>query len=181
MPVQNGVEDTLVTFVASETEGNVHVFLSDTLEMGLVETIAMNFSRRVQQPVKVFHDNWREKYRLCPLLPGVQANNITYGSLCFECDLDMSEPNVPETKMARIPRPRNKWILYRQYQAAIIRQDLGKITASEMSTMIANMWRQESKAEKAVWKQKAEEEDRLHKEKYPDYKYTTRKSPSKGI
>lgn len=44
----------------------------------------------------------------------------------------MSEPNVPETKMARIPRPRNKWILYRQYQAAIIRQDLGKITASEM-------------------------------------------------
>lgn len=43
MPVQNGVEDTLVTFVASETEGNVHVFLSDTLEMGLVETIAMNF------------------------------------------------------------------------------------------------------------------------------------------
>lgn len=47
--------------------------------------------------------------------------------------------------------------------------------------MIANMWRQESKAEKAVWKQKAEEEDRLHKEKYPDYKYTTRKSPSKGI
>nr|AZR66141.1 MAT1-1-3 [Ophiocordyceps xuefengensis] len=184
IPGQDGVADTLITFVSSETEGNVHIFLTDTLEMEIVETIAMNFSRRVQQPVNVFHDSWREKYRLCPLLPGAQADNITYGSLCFECD--MSEPNAVDTnskdgegKKGHIPRPRNKWILYRQYQAAIIRQDLGKITASEMSTMISNMWRQESEAEKAVWQQKAEEEDRLHKEKYPDYKYTTKKSPSK--
>lgn len=34
---------TLVTFVTSETQGNVHVFLSDTIDIGLVETIANNF------------------------------------------------------------------------------------------------------------------------------------------
>ncbi|KAM4064852.1 HMG (high mobility group) box domain-containing protein [Hirsutella rhossiliensis] len=156
------------------------------MEMGLVETIANNFSRRVQQPVKVFHDDWREKYRLCPLPLGVQANDITYGSLCFECD--SSEPlpemnskdDVVDGKTGHIPRPRNKWILYRQYHAAIIKKEIGLITASEISTMISNMWRQASEAEKAIWQQKAEEEDRLHKEKYPDYKYTTKKSPSKG-
>lgn len=41
------------------------------------------------------------------------------------------------------------------------------------------MWKEEPAANKAFWQEMAQEEDRIHKEKYPDYKYTTKKSPVK--
>ncbi|PHH90959.1 hypothetical protein CDD83_2087 [Cordyceps sp. RAO-2017] len=183
---ENGAADTLMTFVTSETQGTVHVFVPDIFDRSVVEGIAQNFSRRVQQPVKVFHDEWRQKYRLCPLPSGVKADILTYGTFYYECDLSepkpAASPSKDETsggKTAHIPRPRNSWILYRQYKAAQIQQQYPGITASELSTMISRSWKAASKEQKKFWQQKAREEDRLHKEKYPDYKYTTKKSTAK--
>nr|BAE93600.1 MAT1-1-3 [Tolypocladium inflatum] len=186
VPGPYGDVDTPVTFVTSEIQGNVHVFLPDTYEMVIVEAIAQNFSRRVQQPVKVFHDDWRQKYRLCPLPPGAQAITSTYGPCRFECD--MSEPKVAETQAtpaasdnsrAHIPRPRNCWILYRQHKSEEYKEKFDNISASELSSAISRDWKAEPDSEKEIWRQKAQEEDRLHKEKYPGYKYTTKKSQGK--
>lgn len=43
VPGPYGDVDTPVTFVTSEIQGNVHVFLPDTYEMVIVEAIAQNF------------------------------------------------------------------------------------------------------------------------------------------
>ena len=37
------------------------------------------------------------------------------------------------------------------------------------------MWRDATPDTKAIWQEKAQEEDRLHKEKYPNYQYKARK------
>ncbi|KJZ79324.1 hypothetical protein HIM_01475 [Hirsutella minnesotensis 3608] len=176
-----------MTFVIGENHGDVHIFLPKSLDLKLVELIAQNFSRRVQQPVKVFLDDRRNNYRLCPFEIGVEANISTYGSFCFECDSSIpneaqitSQTNLPPRSMTHIPRPRNSWILFRQQVAKRLRLQHPGITASELSTMISRMWKQLPKAEKAVWQQKAKEEDRLHKEKYPGYKYTTKRTPKKS-
>ncbi|RDA91449.1 hypothetical protein CP533_6273 [Ophiocordyceps camponoti-saundersi (nom. inval.)] len=169
--VDDSVREPLVTFVTSEEEGNIHVLVNDVAPMELVETIARNFSRRIHQPVKVFHDRHLEKYRVCPMPPGARGNFVAYGEVCFECDIPVN--------VARIPRPRNSWILYRQHQSAVMKERYPGITASEISTASSRMWRREPKHVKAYWKKQAQEEDRLHKEKYPNYKYTTKKSTLK--
>lgn len=44
MQIQDGTAlDTPVTFVTSEIQGNVHVFIPETFHKNLVEVIASNF------------------------------------------------------------------------------------------------------------------------------------------
>lgn len=52
-------------------------------------------SRRVQQPVKVFHDEARKKYRLCPIPKDIFANTSTFGRYCFARGM------LPHTKIQR--------------------------------------------------------------------------------
>lgn len=46
-------------------------------------------SRKVQQPVRVYHDETLRKFRLCPFPEGSTSNTATYGTfqfLCGNCD-----------------------------------------------------------------------------------------------
>ncbi|EFZ01123.2 MATA HMG-box domain protein [Metarhizium robertsii] len=179
--------DTPVTFVTSEIQGNVHIFIPETFHRNLVEVIASNFSRRVQQSVSVFHDAYRQKFRICPLPPGSAVNPTNYGILLFTCDSSgpkelkaQAKTAEPEDSSSHIPRPRNSWILYRQFKSRELRKDHPGITASELSTLISNLWKNESDGEKAFWQKMAQEEDRMHKEKYPGYKYTTKRNADRS-
>ncbi|KAG5946831.1 hypothetical protein E4U53_006513 [Claviceps sorghi] len=185
--INDGISmDAPVTFVTSEVQGNVHVFVPETFHRSLVEVIANNFSRLVQQPVSVFHDSYRQKFRICPLPLGAVADTTSYGTPFFSCDLSTPKDSPAESSVveaedtvSHIPRPRNSWILYRQFKSRELRKDHSGITASELSTMISSLWKNETDEEKAFWQKMAQEEDRLHKEKYPGYKYTTKKNAEK--
>lgn len=48
------------------------------------------------------------------------------------------------------------------------------------ATLISTLWKNESEEEKTFWQKMAQEEDRMHKEKYPGYKYTTKKNVEKS-
>jgi hypothetical protein len=50
---------------------------------------------------------------------------------------------------------------------------------TQLATLISNLWKNESDDEKAFWQKMAQEEDRMHKEKYPGYKYTTKRHAEK--
>ena len=95
-----------------------------------------------------------------------------------------------KTADEHIPRPRNSWILYRQAMSKELSKQHPGTTASELckfhklplerkliskATMISKMWREAPQEERDIWQARAKEEDRLHKEMYPWYKYTTRK------
>ncbi|KAG6119909.1 hypothetical protein E4U14_004571 [Claviceps sp. LM454 group G7] len=115
------------------------------------------------------------------------VDTTCYGTPVFNCDLSApgtapGETDVAETEdtSSHIPRPKNSWILYRQHKSRELRKDHPGITASELSTMISSLWKNENDEERKFWQQKAQEEDRLHKEKYPGYKYSTKKSTEKA-
>nr|ALI93547.1 MAT1-1-3 [Hypocrella siamensis] len=177
--------DVPVTFVTSEAQGDVHVFVTETFHRSVVELIATNFSRRIQQSVSVFHDVHRRKFRICPLPAGNSADATKYGMLILQCDsserkeMPAEKEIVDEESPHRIPRPRNSWILYRQSKSRDLREKHPGSTASELSTIISELWKKETVEVKAFWKRMAKEEDRLHKERYPGYKYTTRKGEKK--
>ncbi|KAK9462793.1 uncharacterized protein V1516DRAFT_671140 [Lipomyces oligophaga] len=84
----------------------------------------------------------------------------------------------PQT--ARIPRPRNAFILYRQHQhAAIVAEYPGK-TNPEISKIIGEQWRHLSPEEKAVWHRLGDEEKKSHLERFPDYRYQPRRNVKRG-
>ncbi|KAL7917741.1 MAT1-1-3 [Trichoderma austrokoningii] len=174
--VANALPDVPMTFVLCEAQQNVHVFIPEAFDLDLVTMVAENFSRKVQQPVRVYHDETFRKFRLCPFPEGFTGNTATYGAFQFLCD--KTEPKVT-TEPNRIPRPRNSWILYRQYFSGEFIKIYPGITASELSTLIASKWKDEPAHEKNYWRCLAEQEERNHKKKYPDYKFRVKKSQVK--
>lgn len=77
-----------------------------------------------------------------------------------------------------IPRPRNCWIIYCSQN----RTDLPtNISTTEKTKILAEKWQNESDEVKSYYSRLAEEEERLHREKYPDYRYRpTRKKDKKN-
>ncbi|VUC36960.1 unnamed protein product [Clonostachys rosea] len=189
--------DYAVTYVTDEAQGDVHVFVPDGYDIDFVRDIAQNFSRRVQEPVIVYHDEIRRKFRLCPA-PTPHPFSHDYGIHVFSCDMTIPLPAPPPPALGaeagpslgepaggqqpnepRIPRPPNSWILYRQAKSRELSGAAGRyagMTASELSTVISQMWHQAPPDEREYWQERAREEERLHKQRYPDYKYTTKKS-----
>ncbi|KAK4102748.1 hypothetical protein N658DRAFT_322164 [Parathielavia hyrcaniae] len=77
-----------------------------------------------------------------------------------------------------IRRPRNQFIIYRQWMSAKIHANNPGVTAACISQIVAQMWRDEKPEVKSRFKALADEEDRLHKAKYPGYRYVAgRRNP----
>ncbi|KAF5019277.1 hypothetical protein F66182_8730 [Fusarium sp. NRRL 66182] len=170
------------TFVYSQLESDVHVFLPENASMRLIHHVADNLSRRVQQPVKVFHDKERRKYRLCPIPMDISPDTSTYGRFCFTRDwstpvrVSVIDPTVGEGGR-RIPRPRNRWILYRQAKSQEITNRNKGLTPSELSSIIGRMWDSETPEVQAYWQRLADEEERKHRRRYPGYRYAPSRAP----
>ncbi|RPB05476.1 hypothetical protein L873DRAFT_795829 [Choiromyces venosus 120613-1] len=81
---------------------------------------------------------------------------------------------------ARIPRPRNAFILFRQHnQAAVVAKHPGKPNP-EISKIIGEMWRESSQDAKNLWQRHADEEKRKHFVRYPEYRYQPRRNGKKN-
>ncbi|KAK4080555.1 transcriptional regulator family: HMG [Trichoderma harzianum] len=90
--VGNTLPDIPMTFVRCESQGDVHVFIPEAFDLDLVTTVAENFSsRKVQQPVRVFHDEILQKFRLCPIPEGSTVDTSSYGVFHFLCGITASE------------------------------------------------------------------------------------------
>ncbi|KAH6628680.1 high mobility group box-domain-containing protein [Chaetomium tenue] len=78
----------------------------------------------------------------------------------------------------RIRRPRNQFIIYRQWMSAKIHASNPRATAACISQIVAQTWQAEKADVKARFKALADEEDRIHKEMYPGYRYVAgRRNP----
>ncbi|KAF4425202.1 mating type 1-1-3 protein [Fusarium austroafricanum] len=190
-------------FVYSRTQADVHIFVPENASMTFTNHVADNFSRRVQQPVRVFHDKERGKYRLCPIPEDSCPDTSTYGRFCFTRGMarpntidgcrsnayeDQSTPvkvsNVDPTVGEaghRIPRPRNCWLLYRQAKSQEITTRNEGITASELSSIISRMWDEETPETQAYWHRLADQEEHSHSRRYPGYKYSPTKESGQEL
>ncbi|BGP21878.1 specific transcriptional repressor [Rhodotorula toruloides] len=81
------------------------------------------------------------------------------------------------TSVGHIPRPRNAFILFRSHavSSGLIPRSVGIRDHSNISKIVGSVWRGLSDEERARWEELAEEEKRMHKERYPDYVYKPKK------
>ncbi|KAI5799989.1 hypothetical protein EDC01DRAFT_612700 [Geopyxis carbonaria] len=107
-------------------------------------------------------------------------------SLTMVDSSDVSLPFAPPQSIclcqapARIPRPRNAFILFRQHHhAAVVAQHPGKPNP-EISKIIGQMWKSSSDEIKSVWQSHADEEKRQHIQRYPQYRYQPRRNAKKN-
>ncbi|KAK7416209.1 hypothetical protein QQZ08_012087 [Neonectria magnoliae] len=169
-------------FVTSPEHGECHVFVPETFDVRYVYgVVAFNFSKLIGQPVKVYHDANRKKYRLAPLGFDVLVDAQYLGRYCFTLDhaammrAAEQEPKAGDigpdaTITGRIPRPPNSWILYRTSKSQEVANQNPGITAAQISTVVSSMWKNEAPEVKAYWQGLAEEEERKHKAQHPGYK-----------
>ncbi|KAK4223217.1 high mobility group box-domain-containing protein [Podospora fimiseda] len=76
-------------------------------------------------------------------------------------------------KNGRIPRPRNQFILYRQWMSTRLQAENPGLTAGSISQVVSQMWHAEKPKVKAHFKALAGREDRIHKARFPGYRYET--------
>ncbi|ONH72656.1 Repressor of filamentous growth 1 [Pichia kudriavzevii] len=94
-------------------------------------------------------------------------------------NLNLMRPNSNDSSH-QIPRPRNAFILFRQkHHQALIEEGNQLKSNPEVSKELGEKWRALSDEEKQYWNNLAEEEKRLHAEKYPGYKYTPKRKSKK--
>ncbi|KAK3298192.1 high mobility group box-domain-containing protein [Chaetomium fimeti] len=101
-----------------------------------------------------------------------------------EADPVLQMPTGPQSakhqkvSKLRIRRPRNQFIIYRQWMSAKIHACNPGVTAACISQIVARTWQAEKPEVKARFKALADEEDRIHKEMYPGYRYVAgRRNP----
>nr|AYD41911.1 mating type protein 1-1-3 [Fusarium anguioides] len=175
-----------LTFVYSRAQADIHIFVPENASLRFTNYVADNFSRRVQQPVRVFHDKERGKYRLCPIPEESCPDTSSYGRFCFTRDQSAPVKVTDEDQTVgengrRIPRPRNCWLLYRQAKSQEITTRNEGITASELSSIIGRMWDEETPETQAYWHRLADQEEHNHSRRYPGYKYSPTKESGQEI
>ncbi|KAK4674441.1 Sporulation minus regulator 2 [Podospora pseudopauciseta] len=93
-----------------------------------------------------------------------------------ESNRDTMVQSVAVTTKDHIRRPRNQFIIYRQWMSARLHEDNPGLTAGAISSIVAKAWKGETPQVKAHFKALAVEEDRKHKLAYPGYRYQARRT-----
>ncbi|KAK9248475.1 hypothetical protein V1506DRAFT_529045 [Lipomyces tetrasporus] len=84
----------------------------------------------------------------------------------------------PKQKVAKVPRPRNAFIIYRgaKHDEVMRRGDISNTSASRI---IAKMWKDEPPHVREYYRRLAMEESLNHKLQHPEYKYSPRRPGEK--
>ncbi|GAB1312020.1 HMG box domain-containing protein [Madurella fahalii] len=89
--------------------------------------------------------------------------------------------NHGKVTKVHIRRPRNQFILYRQWMSGRIHAENPGMTAASISQVVSHMWRSENPVVRAHFKALADEEDRKHKMLYPEYRYEAGRNPKPAL
>ncbi|KAK4032296.1 mat A-3 [Parachaetomium inaequale] len=113
-----------------------------------------------------------------------EADYYIIKSTEMEDDATLQRPVTPKVVSRAdviklgIRRPRNPFIIYRQWMSPKIHASNPSVTAACISQVVAKTWQLEKPEVKAHFKVLADEEDRIHKEMYPGYRYVAaRRNP----
>ncbi|KAI0633670.1 hypothetical protein C8Q77DRAFT_1157845 [Trametes polyzona] len=81
------------------------------------------------------------------------------------------------------PRPSNAWIIYRTEMLARMKEEAGdkKIKQSSASTLVAEMWKNESAEVRQIYEKEADIRKAKHAEMYPGYKYRPKSRAQKAL
>lgn len=86
---------------------------------------------------------------------------------------------IAKARVAKVPRPPNAFILYRQHHHHRIRRDDPDIKNNDISRRVGAMWAGERKEVKEYYQRKAVDLKAQHAKLHPDYQYAPRKASEK--
>ncbi|KAI1919798.1 hypothetical protein LOZ12_002240 [Ophidiomyces ophidiicola] len=153
-----------------------------------IEKIKSRLSAMLNVPVVAFEDHANNIYRIMPtpaldgaiestvaqLLPMMAAGEYGIQNLGERS----SKQNV-QPKSAKVPRPPNAFILYRQHHHPLIKAAHPEYHNNDISILLGKKWKSETAEVKAHFKTLADEIKRKHAEDHPDYQYAPRKPSEK--
>ena len=99
----------------------------------------------------------------------------------------MEKPRTPSLKIsallnaqvettAKIPRPRNAFILYRQEKSKLLMESHPEMSNLEISQALGKQWREEKTAIRTLYYDLAKKEKYEHQLKYPGYIFKRRRT-----
>ncbi|OCK83138.1 hypothetical protein K432DRAFT_291655, partial [Lepidopterella palustris CBS 459.81] len=151
-----------------------------------IRTLVDRYRQYIGQPVEAYFIGQIGQYRLAPSSsnnsppPPSGQNNTPIPPDPPEPPARIAEPsNRPRGKKATIPRPRNCFILYREYWNAFFKTEFPDETNIQRSKRIAAQWHAEPANVIDEWKGRALHEKIQHALAHPDYKYAPRKPSEK--
>ncbi|PYH89060.1 mating-type HMG-box protein MAT1-2 [Aspergillus ellipticus CBS 707.79] len=83
------------------------------------------------------------------------------------------------SKTAKVPRPPNAFILYRQRHHPKLKEAHPNLSNNEISIILGKQWKAESEDVRVEFKGLADDLKKKHAEAHPDYQYTPRKPSEK--
>ena len=123
----------------------------------------------------------------CPT-PSPALSGITLTQTPSSCEASLPpSPEKQPSKLPRkhstrknsnhVPRPCNKFILFRSFYIKENRETLSEIERdhSVLSKMAGQTWNRMTEEEQEPWADLAKERDRLHKKQHPDYRYSPKR------
>ncbi|CAG8464396.1 3715_t:CDS:2 [Paraglomus brasilianum] len=85
------------------------------------------------------------------------------------------------TKLMRIPRPPNAFILYRKFKQKDVMANYKDLTNAQVSKIVSILWWKESEDVRFKWEKIADREKLRHMKEYPNYVYQPKKSKPRKI
>ncbi|KAL1963807.1 hypothetical protein VTN77DRAFT_7873 [Rasamsonia byssochlamydoides] len=155
-----------------------------------VEEIKARLCALLRAPVVGFVDDSMNSFRIMrsPCFTGSvsdAASHILVPMLATENQKITVEPEKKGSgkksacKKAKIPRPPNAFILYRQHNHPIVKEAHPEFHNNDISVILGKQWNNEPEHVKAHFKALADEIKRKHAEGHPDYQYSPRKPSEK--
>ncbi|BCR91626.1 HMG-box domain-containing protein [Aspergillus chevalieri] len=156
----------------------------DMIGQDNVDKIKSRLSALLGAPVVGFIDESINAFRLMrtPTFSGSAVSVASHDTLVkvpkkgsFGSSTNQREKPPVSSKAAKVPRPPNAFILYRQHHHPKIKEAYPDFQNNDISIMLGKQWKAEPEEVRAHYKALADEQKKKHAEEYPDYQYTPRR------
>ncbi|PYH33084.1 HMG-box domain-containing protein [Aspergillus neoniger CBS 115656] len=116
-----------------------------------------------------------------PAFSGTAISVASHEVSCESITAHMKKHERPSVtvKAAKVPRPPNAFILYRQHHHPKLKEAHPNLSNNEISVILGKQWKAESEDIRVEFRALADDLKRKHAEAHPDYQYTPRKPSEK--
>ncbi|KAA8652624.1 hypothetical protein EYZ11_012663 [Aspergillus tanneri] len=176
-------QDALRHLESTNNEVLLPINITDLIGQRNVDKIKSRLGALIGAPVVAFVDESINALRVMRT-PAFSGTNVSVASHDIMLNLEGETTGFPAkmqgksslpTKSAKVPRPPNAFILYRQYHHSRVKEAYPAFSNNEISVILGKQWKAEPDDVKVQFRQQAEELKKKHAEEHPDYHYSPRK------
>ncbi|PWY67507.1 mating-type HMG-box protein MAT1-2 [Aspergillus heteromorphus CBS 117.55] len=180
-------QDALSHLGSTNNEVLLPINVIDMISQNNVNKIKTRLSALIGAPVVAFVDETINALRVMrtPAFSGT-AVSVASPEVASGIKLEAAEAAAPKNerttapvRTAKVPRPPNAFILYRQHHHPQLKEAHPNLSNNEISIILGKQWKAESEDVRVGFRSLADDLKKKHAEAHPDYQYTPRKPSEK--